>query len=153
MRDRGALVFIIQSPVASAADLEAATLAFMRDQLPLVEAMDAAAFEQFKEALAGRLTEQAKNLRERNVRYLADLDADVTTFDSQQQIADIVRDLTLEDVTEHLALTLDRLETARLLVFSRGQFDSAPSLGRLLPDTGALNVSTTETATEEAASD
>lgn len=132
MRDRGALVFIIQSPVASPADLEAATLAFMREQLPLVAGMDPTAFVQFKEALASRLTEQAKNLRERNARYLADLEAGVVTFDSQARIAEIVRALTLEDVTEHLADTIDRLESARLLVFSRGRFEEAPSLGQLL---------------------
>ena len=103
--------------------------------------MDEASFAQFKEALAGRLTEQAKNLRERNARYLADLEAGVTTFDSQQQIADIVRGLKLADVTEHLELTLDRLESARLLVFSRGQFNSAPANGRMLPDAGALKAS------------
>ncbi len=141
LRDRGALVFIIQSPVASPADLETATVTFMREQLPLVADLDEASFEQFKAALAGRLTEQAKNLRERNGRYLADLEAGVTSFDSQQQIADIVRSLTLEEVTDHLALTLDRLESARLLVFSRGQFESTPELGRLLPDAGALKVS------------
>ncbi len=140
IRDRGALVFIIQSPVASPADLEAATVAFMREQLPQVANMDPAAFERFKAALAGRLTEKAKNLRERNARYLADLEAGVTSFDSQQKIADIVRSLTIEEVTEHLTLTIDRLESARLLVFSRGQFDAAPELGRLLPDTEALKV-------------
>ena len=144
IRNRGALVFIVQSPVASAADLENATLAFMREQLPQMEEMDPAAFEQFKNALAGRLTERAKNLRERNGRYLADLEAGVTSFDSQQQIADIVRNLTLDEVVEHLTMTVDRLEDARLLVFSRGQFDATPALGRLLPDTGALKISAQE---------
>jgi len=151
LRDRGALVFIIQSPVASPADLEAATVAFMRAQLPLVAEMDPSAFEQFKTALAGRLTEQAKNLRERNARYLADLEAGVTTFDSQQQIAEVVRSLTLAEVTEHLELTINRLESARLLVFSRGQFESTPELGRLLPDTSALKVSTADEASAEGA--
>lgn len=142
MRDRGALVFIIQSPVASPAELEAATVSFMQEQLPLVASMDAAAFEQFKAALVGRLTEQAKNLRERNRRYLADLEAGVTTFDSQQQIADIVSSLTLEEVTAHLETTIERLASARLLVFSRGQFETTPTIGRLLPDSGALKVGT-----------
>jgi secreted Zn-dependent insulinase-like peptidase len=139
LRDRGALVFIIQSPVASAADLEAATLDFMREQAPQLAEMDPASFEQFKKALAGRLTEQAKNLRERNARYLADLEAGVLTFDSQARIAELVEALTLEEVTEHLDLTIERLESARLLVFTRGRFDEAPSLGRSLERDPALS--------------
>ncbi len=146
LRDRGSLMFIIQSPVASAADLEAATLSFMREQVPVVADLDPATFEQFKNALAGRLTEKAKNLRERNTRYLADLEAGVTSFDSQQQIADIVRSLTLDDVTAHLELTVERLEAARLLVFSRGQFEDAPVLGRMLPDTTALKAAVPDRA-------
>lgn len=144
MRDRGALVFIIQSPVASAADLETATIDFMREQLPRVKDMDPAAFEQYKRALAGRLTEQAKNLRERNARYLADLDAGVTSFDSQAKIAEIVRTLTLEEVTDHLSTMIERLESARLLVFSRGRFESAPSLGRPLADSAAFKATATD---------
>jgi secreted Zn-dependent insulinase-like peptidase len=85
-----------------------------------------------------RLTEQAKNLRERNSRYLADLDAGVTTFDSQSRIADIVSGLSLEEVIAHLALTVDRLSTDRLLVFTRGRFEQAPTLGRMLPERSAF---------------
>ncbi|MGD8415833.1 MAG: insulinase family protein [Pseudomonadales bacterium] len=132
IRNRGALVFIIQSPVASPAALEQATLTFMKDQLPRVAHMDAATFAQNKAGLISRLTEAPKNLRERTARYLADLDADVTTFDSQQQIAGIVANLTLDDVTTYLTQTLDRLHSARLLVYNLGRFDQAPTLGRHL---------------------
>jgi len=138
LRDRGALVFIIQSPVASPADLEAATLAFMHEQQPKLAALDEATFRQHKAALVSRLTEQAKNLRERNSRYLADLDAGITTFDSQARIADIVSGLSLDDVVAHLALLVDRLSTDRLLIFSRGRFEQAPQLGRMLPDSSAF---------------
>ncbi len=138
LRDRGALVFIIQSPVASPADLEAATLAFMETELPKVAALDDAAFEQFKAGLVSRLTERAKNLRERSARYLADLDAEVTTFDSQERIAAIVSTLTLEDVTAYLTETMGRLEDARLLIYNRGRFDTVPTLGRQLDDSSAL---------------
>ncbi|MEM8769890.1 MAG: insulinase family protein, partial [Pseudomonadota bacterium] len=106
LRDRGALVFIIQSPVASPADLEAATLEFMQAELPKVAELDEATFEQFKAGLVSRLTERAKNLRERSGRYLADLDAEVTTFDSQDRIAAIVNSLTLDDVTDYLTETM-----------------------------------------------
>jgi secreted Zn-dependent insulinase-like peptidase len=137
IRDRGAVTFIIQSPVASPAALEQATIRFMEEQLPRVREMDPTTFEQFKAGLISRLTERAKNLRERSGRYLADLEADVTTFDSQQQIAGIVAGLSRQDVTDYLAETLDRLGTARLLIYSLGRFSDAPAVGRHVDDSPA----------------
>lgn len=136
--NRGSLVFIIQSPVASVAALEAATIEFMQAQLPLVANMDEETFAQFKTGLVGRLTERAKNLRERTARYLSDLEADVITFDSQMQIAGIVSALTLEEVTEYLTESIDRLKNARLLIFSRGQFEEIPTHSRRLPGSNAF---------------
>lgn len=132
LRDRGALLFTIQSPVASPADLEQATLDFMSSQLPIVAAMDVETFEQHRAGLISRLTEQPKNLRERTMRFLADLEADVTTFDSQEQIAGIVRTLTLDQVVAYLEETVARLNDARLLVFTRGRFEEVPTNGRRL---------------------
>ncbi|MEJ2089204.1 MAG: hypothetical protein P8Y69_12200 [Gammaproteobacteria bacterium] len=133
IRDRGAIAFIIQSPVASPAALEAATIEFMRSQLPVVRNLTPEVFAQYQASLVSRLTEKAKNLSERSARYMADLDADVTTFDSQAQIAEIVASLTLEDVVAHLEQTVARLESARLLIFNRGKFDDIPWRGRMLP--------------------
>ena len=86
--------------------------------------------------LVARLTEQPKNLGDRTFRYLADLEEGVTTFDSQQRIADIVAGLTLQDVVAYLEQTTMRLGDARLLIFSTGRFDEAPEHGRPLA-TGA----------------
>jgi secreted Zn-dependent insulinase-like peptidase len=138
IRDRGAVVFVVQSPVASPVALEAATLRFMRDRLPEVKALSGDDFRRFQDGLISRLTQKAKNLRERSGRYLADLDADVTTFDSQQQIADIVASLTLDDVIAHYEETLDRLEAARLLIYSPGRFADKPTNGRELDGPMAL---------------
>jgi secreted Zn-dependent insulinase-like peptidase len=146
IRDQGAIAFIIQSPVASPAALEASTLAFMEDQLTQVRDMDQAVFEQFRAGLVSRLTERAKNLRERTTRYLADLDADVTSFDSQQQIARIVTSLSKEDVLAYMSTTIDRLSGARLLVYNMGKFSDAPTLGRNLPGPDAFKTATSGSA-------
>jgi len=138
IRNRGGLVFVIQSPVASAAALETATLKFMHEQLSVVRQFDEATFEQFKDGLISQLTEKAKNLRERSARYLADLDADVTSFDSQQQIADIVATLSIEDVSAYLEQTVKRLTSARVLIYTRGKFADAPSVGRRLDGPAAF---------------
>ncbi len=138
LRDRGGLVFIVQSPVASPAALEQATLAFMQAQLPRVTALGPDEFNQFKAALVSRLTEQPKNLRERNARYLADLDAGVTTFDSQERIAGIVSALSLDEIVDTLQTTLKRLASNRLLVFTRGKFTEVPAAGVPLTDVNAF---------------
>lgn len=132
IRNRGGLIFIIQSPVASPAALEAATLEFMQEQLAALLALSDADFTQFKEGLISQLTEKAKNLRSRSGRYLADLDADVLTFDSQQQIADIVATLTLEEVHAYLETTTRRLTDTRVLIYTLGSFSDAPTLGQHL---------------------
>jgi secreted Zn-dependent insulinase-like peptidase len=132
IRNRGAIAFIIQSPVASPAALEEATIRFMEDQLPRVRNLSADAFAQFQDGLVSRLTEKSKNLRERSGRYVADLEADVTTFDSQRQIAEIVAELTLPEVIAHFEATLERLQDARLLVYNLGRFSDAPENGRQL---------------------
>ncbi|MEM8769599.1 MAG: hypothetical protein AAGE43_19345, partial [Pseudomonadota bacterium] len=76
--------------------------------------------------------------RERSDRYLADLDAEVTTFDSQDRIAAIVNSLTLEDMTDYLTETMTRLEEARLLIYNRGRFETVPTVGRQLDNGGSL---------------
>ncbi len=132
LRNRGGLLFVVQSPVASAARLEAATVRFVRENVAAVASLEEAAFAQHKAALAGRLTQKARNLRERTARYLADLDEDVASFDSQEQIAALVMDLSLPEVVAYLERTVQRLEQARLLVYSRGRFQEVPTRGRRL---------------------
>ena len=132
IRNHGGLLFVVQSPVASAARLEQATLTFLREQLPVLQALDAATFAQHQNALASQLTQRARNLRERTARYQADLDENVTTFDSQERIAALVRQLELPEVVAYLRRTLNRLTHARLLVYSPGRFDEAPARGRRL---------------------
>ena len=67
----------------------------------------------------------------------------MTTFDSQERIADLVRQLEGKEVVAYLKRTLKRLGNARLLVYSPGRFQEAPTVGRKLsldvasaPETG-----------------
>lgn len=129
VRDRGGLAFIVQSPVASAADLERATGAFLQAQQRVIGRLDAAAFADYQQGLITRLTERDRNLGERGRRLWGDLDLGVTTFDTQQQLAAAVAALTLDDVRAYLAEASGRFEAERLLVYSSGRFEEAPALG------------------------
>lgn len=136
--DRGGLTFIIQSPVASPGELETATIAFMEAQLKEFEAMSDEAFARQKAGLISRLTERDKNLRDRTIRYWADLDLDVTSFDSRQQIAAIVESLSKAEMAEFLAGVVKKLTTARILVYSNGKFEAEPQVGRQLDGAAAF---------------
>jgi len=149
MQDQGGLAFIIQSPVASTAELDAATREFMQSQLPVLEAMSESDYAQHKAGLISRLTERDQNLRDRTSRYLADLDAGETSFDSQQQIADIVTDLSKTQMQEFYRSVVEKLNEQRVLVYSQGKFPDVPTRGILLPDTTALKSATVEQADAE----
>jgi len=132
LRERGGLAFIVQSPVASAADLERATRDFLTSQLEALETMPETAFDSFKQGLIGRLTESDKNLNERGQRLWTDLDLGITSFDSRQQIAAEVAALGKSDVLEFLAAAAAAYPQRRLLVYSNGRFDEAPQEGPVL---------------------
>jgi len=129
LQDRGGVVFIIQSPVASPAALETATLHFMNEQVRDLPDMTEETFAQLKAGLITQLTEKDKNLNERTGRYLADLDLDETGFDSQARIADIVADLTLPDMQAYYDGLTKKLADRRLLIYALGRFEDAPTDG------------------------
>jgi secreted Zn-dependent insulinase-like peptidase len=138
LRDRGGLAFIVQSPVASAADLERATQAFMTEYLEALEAMPESAFAAYQQGLIGRLTERDKNLGERGRRLWNNLDLGVTTFDMREQIARAVAELDKDDMLAFLSRSAARFDSDRLLVYSNGRFDDTPTAGAALGDVGAF---------------
>jgi secreted Zn-dependent insulinase-like peptidase len=134
IRDRAGVTFIVQSPVASPADLEAATRDFMKQQLGAITGMSDKEFEQNKAGVVTRLLETDKNLGQRSHRYLADLDLGILTFDSRQQIAEIVSSLDKPAMLEFLSGLAGQLDSQRLLIYNQGKFAEAPIQGTPLQD-------------------
>ncbi len=132
LRKTGGLAFIVQSPVASAAELERATRAFLTEQVEVANGLSDAEFDNFRQGLITRLTERDKNLSERTRRMWNDLDLGITTFDSRRQLADAVAALTRPEMVAFLSDAAARFEAQRLAVYSNGQFPDAPSAGALL---------------------
>jgi len=126
LRDRSGLAFVVQSPVASAAQLERATQEFLNQHIDTVTAMPEEAFASYQQGLIGRLVERDKNIRQRGQRLWSNLDLGVTTFDMREQIARAVGDLTKADMVAHLTREAARFNDDRLLVYSNGQFEEAP---------------------------
>lgn len=134
LRNLGGIAFIIQSPAASPAALEQATRTFLDEQIPALEALSEEAFTEHKAGLISLLTKRDENLSQRSQRYLADLNLDITTFDSMKLIADEVNDLTKTQMLDSLAGLIDRFEKQRLIVYSTGRFEETPETGMEITD-------------------
>lgn len=131
---RGGISFIVQSPNTSSAGLEAATRAFVDTFVANWSDISDADFEQHKAGLINRLLQTPKNLNERTQQYWADLTDEVLTFDSRQQVADIVATLTREDMAAFFERLQENLTGDRLVIFTRGKFEEIPEEGTLLSD-------------------
>ncbi len=134
IRDRGGLAFIVQSPVASPARLEALTREFLSAELTTVAQMEESEFQRFQSGLIGRLTEKDRNLGQRSRRYWTNLQLGVTTFDTRQRIAAAASILSKDDVLAYLRQLVNRFDQERLIVFNRGRFEDAPQGGTELID-------------------
>lgn len=134
IRDRSGLAFIVQSPVASPATLEALTRDFLREQLNTLAEMSEDEFQRFQNGLVVQLTERDRNLAERGQRYWTDLQLGVTTFDTNTRIAKAAEQLSREAVRAYVADLLERFDSERLIVFSRGRFEDVPQGGAELTD-------------------
>jgi insulysin len=128
--DRGGITFIVQSPSASAAKVEQATLDFVREFKQ--QTIDPANFTQQKSGLISQLLEKPKNLGEKSQRYWSDLSRDLTSFDSREQIADHVLALEIEDIEKYLSDLENRLTDKRLLIYNKGKFPEVPTHGTKL---------------------
>ncbi len=132
VRKRGAITFLIQSPVAGPAQLEAATRQFVADQLVALRGMPAEQFEESRAGLIARLTEQDSNLGQRSQRYWADIERGVTSLDSRERIADAVNGLAVNDMITYLKDLQQKLDDQRLLIYHDGNFPPAPLGGRAI---------------------
>ena len=116
------LVFIVQSPVASSAQVFAATREFVDGYINELANMPAAEFAAAKAGFLNELREKDKNQHGRAGRYWNDLQLGVTTFDRSEQIAQAVEKLdqpAMQQLVEDLRGSLD---TAYFLVTSPGKF-------------------------------
>jgi secreted Zn-dependent insulinase-like peptidase len=128
----------VQSTGAPADHLEKVTIEFIEQQLSMIPYIPAEAFDQHKSGLISRLTKSDENLGQRHSRFWADLESDVTTFDSNQRVARAVVPLETGDVIEFLSELRTKLDDQRLFVFSRGKFDTFPENGSIVNSTADL---------------
>ncbi len=128
-RDHAGVLFIVQSPVADPARLRAATTTFVETFVAGFDAMSDAEFNQHKAGLITRLTEADRNLAYRGDRLWRNLQLGITTFDNRDRLAEAVANVTKPDARAFLESLEKRLADEAIAVYSRGKFESAPSVG------------------------
>ncbi len=138
IREQSGIAFLVQSPVASPAELIQRTGAFLKGELETVRTMPEAQFESFRQGVVGRLEERDRNLASRGARLWNDLDLGITTFDSRARLANAVAALGQDDLLDYLTGVVSRFESERLLVYSNGRFDEAPAAGTRLDSVSAF---------------
>ena len=128
----------MQSPVASALAVEAATQKFVQQYIDDWPNLSNAEFEQQKSGLISSLTESDKNLAERSQRYWQDIYDEHYTLDSRKQIADEVASLSKADMLAFFKDLQQRVNERSVLIYSKGKFDDVPTTGALLGTATAL---------------
>jgi len=130
----GGIVFVVQSPVASPAQLEQAILTYLDAQAEELAAMPEAAFAGHKASLISNLTERDKNLFARTNRLWQDLNRGFTNFDRNQLLANQVAALEQAAMIEFVRRLAAKARNQRLAVYNLGKFAEGPKSGQLLQD-------------------
>ena len=84
--------------------------------------MDEEVFRLNRDGLITRLTQRDKNLGQRAQCYWSELDRDIMTFDSKQQMASMVAMLRKEDMINYLDQVISLSATDYLFIYNSGKF-------------------------------
>lgn len=113
--------FVVQSPVASPAAVEAATLAFLEAYRERLARMPVAEFESEREGLLTRLLERDQNLNRRGGRMWRDLQDRMLDFDSRERLAEAIRQLDLATFREFYETFMSLSQTQVATLWAAGR--------------------------------
>lgn len=113
--------FIVQSPVASAAQLQQRISAFLQVQQQMLMSLDHASFERHRKTLKKRLQEQPQNLYEQAGEYWDEITKNNYTFDTNEQLVDALEQLSLESWIALLNKALFTVPNSQLWIYSQGK--------------------------------
>lgn len=116
------LIFVVQSPVASSAQVRKATTEFVDGYTNVIANMPAAEFAAAKAGYLNALREKDKNQHSRAQRYWGDLLFDIKTFDGRERIAAEVEKLDQPTMQSVVKTLQNKLATRFYEVSSPGKF-------------------------------
>lgn len=92
------LIFIVQSPTASASEILAESELFFNDFKNQINELTDEAFEDHKQGLISRLVSKKKNMSEKIGHFWHDIEVNRLTFDTNEAIAKEVEKISLADI-------------------------------------------------------
>ncbi|NOQ17368.1 MAG: hypothetical protein GQ581_09950, partial [Methyloprofundus sp.] len=93
IKDVPGMIFILQSPIISAPEIEKRFQAFINSYLAQLENISIADFDAYKSGLMTRLLEKDKSLSKRSYRNWLEIDRENQKFDTREQIAAAVNNI------------------------------------------------------------
>ena len=118
------ILFITQSPTASAPALYRATQAFLQSKTERFTQLKRQDLRHYKQAVIARLLERDKNLADRSGRYWADLLQGNTAFNTRIQLAAAVSAISKKSLIQAFYDFRARFARNTLIVYSKGKFDA-----------------------------
>lgn len=128
------MVFVVQSPVADVPHLQTATSQFIAGYRHELDSMTTEEFDGYKQGLLTSLLEKDKNLGQRSARYRTDLVIQNPSFNTREQLADVIRETSLDDFRAAYDRLLDLDSPSRLEVFSPGEKGATLTQGIAITD-------------------
>lgn len=128
------MVFLVQSPVADVPHIQTATNEFIAERRLEIDSMTEEEFDGYKDGLLASLLEKDKNLGQRSGRYLNDLVIQNSSFNTREQVADVIRETSLADFRLAYDRLLDLDSPRRFEVYSPGQKGTALTQGIEITD-------------------
>jgi insulysin len=131
MLETPALGFVVQSPSASAEQIDQAVRAFSEGFTDRLEGMSASDLQREKQAVISQILEQDRQLGDISQRYWSEIDRGNEDFDSRQQMVDAVRNVTAGELMETFRNAV--LERIRALKVVSGEEDTSdrPAIERI----------------------
>ena len=111
------LALVVQSPSATPNQLQQHIGDFMDNSLTLISSVSEQQLEDYKQSLLVELLKKDQKLSDRTNRYWREIDRGYLQFDSRQQLAEAIREVSLAD----LITAYQSLSDRQLIVRSSGQ--------------------------------
>jgi secreted Zn-dependent insulinase-like peptidase len=104
--DSAGLLFMVQSPVASADTLQDEVAAFVMGHRERIASMSEDDLEQHKSALVARVMEVERQLSERSSRWWEEIDRENFLFDTRERLRDAIQGIGLDAFRDFYATLL-----------------------------------------------
>lgn len=131
MLETPALGLVVQSPGASAEDIDRAITEFTADFRPTLEAMQPDDLRREQQAVISKLLEKDRRLTEVSERYWQEIDRGNDDFDSREQLAGAVDEISSERLLATFEKTLEQRQRGLRIVTTESETEWKPVVNSL----------------------